>query len=266
MTNLGLSPAPTVSRDEDRPATHITPSDGNTRDAPLSTSTAAQRPAPDGPDHTPQDKLPWGDATDPDGDCKFELEPREDKIRIIVPGKAHLLSAEIGRVNAPRLIRDIKGDFDLIVRVAGTGDPGGKATTTLYPPYHGAGLLVWQDPENYVRLEIAADLQHRKARPYVNFEYRKDGTLAASSGIMNPNGSNHLRLRRRGDEIGASFGPDGLHWTSFSPLFVKLNDRVQVGISAISSSTKLLTAEFEGLQALEIPGAGRDLRPGRPNP
>ena len=152
------------------------------------------------------------------------------------------------------------------MRVTGTGNPGGKPTTTLYPPYHGAGLLVWQDAENYIRLEIAADLQHRKARPYVNFEYRKDGTLATSSGIVNPEGSSHLRLRRRGDEICASFGPDGLHWTSFSPLFVELNDRLKVGVSAISSSTKLLTAEFEGLEALETPGAGRDLNTGGPNP
>ena len=197
------------------------------------------------------EKENWGDAVDPDGDCKFELEPRENKVRIIVPGKTHILSAEIGRVNAPRILRDIKGDFDVIVRVAGTSHPGGKATTTVYPPYHGAGLLIWQDQENYVRLEIAADLQHGKAAPYVNFEHRKDGALAASSGITNTDGSNHLRLRRRGDEIYASFGPDGLRWTSFSPLTAKLNDRLKVGVAAINSSTKPLTAEFEGFDVLE---------------
>ena len=173
------------------------------------------------------------------------------RLRIIVPGKTHILSAEIGRVNAPRILRDIKGDFDVSVRVAGTSHPAGKATTTVYPPYHGAGLLIWQDQENYVRLEIAADLQHGKARPYVNFEYRKDGALAASSGIKNTDGSNHLRLKRRGAEIYASFGPDGVRWTSFSPLTAKLKDRLNVGVAAINSSTKPLTAEFEGFDVLE---------------
>ncbi len=153
-----------------------------------------------------------------------------------------------------------------MVRVAGTSNPTGKATTTVYPPYHGAGLLIWQDQENYVRLEIATDVQHRKARPYVNFEHRKDGTLAASSGIMNTDGSNHLRLKRRGDEIYASFGPDGLHWTSFSQLTAKLNDRLKVGVSAVNSSTKLLTAEFEGLEALKISGEGPDPKTSGPNP
>ncbi len=159
-----------------------------------------------------------------------------------------------------------KGDFDLIVQVAGTSHPGGKPTTNLYPPYHGAGLLIWQDQDNYVRLEIATDLQHGKPRSYVNFEHRKEGVLAVTSGINNTDGSNQLRLRRRGDEIYASFGPDGLRWTSFSPLTAQLNDRVQVGVSAINSSSKALTAEFEGLEFLERPRAGADLKTGASNP
>ena len=156
------------------------------------------------------------------------------------------------------MLRDIKGDFDVSVRVGGTSHPGGKATTTRYSPYHGAGLLIWQDPENYVRLEIAADLQHGKPRLYVNFEYRKNATLAVSSGIKNGDGWNHLRLRRRGDEIQASFGPDGIRWTSFSPMTVKLNDRLMIGIAAINSSTKPLTAELEALEVSERPRAALD--------
>jgi len=208
----------------------------------------------------------WGDAVDPDGDCTFELDAREHKVRITVPGKTHILSAEIGRVNAPRFVRDIKGDFDVSVLVAGTDRPGGKATTTLYSPYHGAGLLIWQDPENYVRLEIATDLQHGKSRPYVNFEYRKDGALAATSGLKNGDGSNHLRLRRRGDEINASFGPDGVRWNSFPPLAAKFKNQLKVGVAAINSSTKALTAELVGLDVSQRPEAGADLTTGGLNP
>ena len=238
-----------VSQHEEQAAEKVAPTVGKMGNDTPAASIADQGRAPEEHDRTAREKGNWGDAVDPDGDCKFELEPREDRVRIIVPGKTHILSAEIGRVNAPRILRDIEGDFDVSVRVAGTGHPGGKATTTLYSPYHGAGLLIWQDQENYVRLEIAADLQHGKARPYVNFEHRKDGALATSSGIMNTDGSNHLRLRRRGDEIYASFGPDGLRWTSFSPLTAQLNDRLKVGVAAINSSTKPLTAEFEGLRS-----------------
>ena len=193
----------------------------------------------------------WGHAVDPDADCKFEMDTSEDKVRIIVPGRAHILSAEIGQVNAPRILRDITGDFDLLVCVDGTSRPKGRPTTTVYSPYHGAGLVIWQDEQNYVRLEIAADLHYGKARPYVNFEYRKEGVLAVSRGMNNGDGSSHLRLKRRGDEIFASFGPDGARWNSFPPLTVRLNDRLMVGVTAINSSTKRLTAEFERFDVVE---------------
>ena len=265
-TEPSLPPALEVSQEEARSADQVAPNVEKIGNDRPTVKIADQGGAPQRPAPVARATGPWGDAVDPDGDCRFDLEPREDRAKIIVPGKTHILSAEIGRVNAPRLIRDIKGDFDLTVRVAGTNHPGGKATTTLYSPYHGGGLLIWQDQENYVRLEIAADIQHGKARPYVNFEYRKDGALAFSNGIMNTDGSNHLRLKRRGTEIYASFGPDGARWTSFSPLTTKLNDRLKVGVSAINSSTKPLTVEYEGLEALEQPGPGRDLKTGGLNP
>jgi serine/threonine protein kinase/regulation of enolase protein 1 (concanavalin A-like superfamily) len=193
----------------------------------------------------------WGDVVDPDGDCKFVLEPREDRVTISVPGKAHLLSAEVGRVNAPQILRDADGDFDLSVRIKKITAPNGKPTTTVYSPYHGAGLVIWQDQDNYIRLEIAADLPHGKPRPYVNFEYRKDGVLAFSGGLKNPDGFTYLRLKRRGDEILASFGPDEVHWTSFAPITAKLENRLKVGVAAINSSTKTLTAEIEGFDVVK---------------
>ncbi len=160
MTKSGLSFAPNVSQREDRLAGLVAANDG--KGMPVSGG-ADTEPAPE--EQTPEGRAPtrrddaWGHAVDPDADCNFEMDTSEDKLRIIVPGKTHILSAEIGQVNAPRILRDLKGDFDLRVRVGGTSRPGGRATTTVYSPYHGAGLVIWQDEENYVRLEIAADLQ-----------------------------------------------------------------------------------------------------------
>ncbi|HEX3450156.1 MAG TPA: DUF1349 domain-containing protein, partial [Isosphaeraceae bacterium] len=265
-TKPALPRAQELSRDADPPAEQVAPSVRKFgSDIPTASATDHGR-GPEVQARSAGEKEAWGDAVDPDGDCKFELDPPEDKVRIIVPGKTHILSAEIGRVNAPRILRDIKGDFDVSVRVAGTDHAGGKATTTLYSPYHGAGLLIWQDPKNYVRLEIATDLQHGKPRPYVNFEYRKEGVLAATSGMKNGDNSNHLRLSRRGDEINASFGPDGVRWTSFPTLTAKLNDRLKVGVAAINSSTKPLTAELEGLEVSRRPEEGTDPKTGGLNP
>ena len=192
----------------------------------------------------------------PDSDCKIALDRSDSKITITVPGKPHLLSAELGRLNAARLLRDVTGDFDARVSVAGVFHPAGKSTVKEYVyAYHGAGILLWQDEENYVRLEIAADLQHGKPRPYANFEYRKFGVLAASKGLKIEDGSSYLRLRRRGDMIYAAFGPDGFRWTSFPSLSASLSDRLSVGFSAINTATKTLSAQLEGLEITECAGA-----------
>ncbi|MFI5458735.1 MAG: protein kinase [Isosphaerales bacterium] len=208
----------------------------------------------------------WRDPTDPDGDCQFDLDRREHKIRIVVPGTPHLLSAELGRMNAPRILREVIGDFDASVRVAGAFHPAGSRTVKEYAPYHGAGILLWQDGDNYVRLEIAADLQHGKVRPYVNFEYRKDGALAESRGLKIGDGASHLRLRRRGDEISAAFSRDGVIWTSFTPLSAKLEQRLSVGVAAINTATKPVTAELEGFDVSERPGTSARVNAGVVNP
>jgi len=204
----------------------------------------------------------WHDPIDPDGDCQFDLDRREDKIRIVVPGTAHILSAELGRMNAPRILREVIGDFDASVRVPEAFHPAGSRTVKEYTPYHGAGILLWQDGDNYVRLEIAADLYKGKVRPYVNFELRKDGALVESKGQKIGEGASHLRLRRRGDEIIGAFSRDGVIWTSFAPLSGKLKQRLSVGVSAINTATKALTAEFEGFIVSERPGASADVNAG----
>ena len=97
------------------------------------------------------------------------------------------------------------------------------------------------------------------------FQYRRDGALADSRGQKIVDGSSYLRLRRRGAEILGAFGPDGVHWTSFPPLSANLKDRLKVGVSAINTATKPLTAELEGFEVSERPGDRGDVNPGTVN-
>lgn len=90
--------------------------------------------------------------------------------------------------------------------------------------------------------------------------------MADSKGHKIVDGSNYLRLKRRGAEIVGAFGPDGVHWTSFPPLSANLKDRLKVGVSAINTSTKPLTAELEGFKVSEMPGDRDDMNAGTVNP
>ena len=49
------------------------------------------------------------------------------------------------------------------------------------------------------------------------------------------------------------FGPDGLRWTSFPPLAAQLKARLEVGVAAINTSNKRLTAELDGFMVIQEP-------------
>lgn len=255
-----------------RPA-EVIPNPGPQLDPPLRVAAPDPGPAPPEETKAPAIKEMTGRIPglwvrnriiDPDGDCQVFIDQANDRATIHVPSVAHLLSAEFGRMNAPRILQEAQGDFEVRVKVAGTAQPGSRASTSLYAPYHGAGIVVWQDANNYARLEIAAESRKGKVRPYANFELRQDGRLASSWGIKIEDGSSYLRLERVGDELHAAFSPNGYTWTSFARLIADLPDRLEVGVVAINSAAKPLEAEFEEYQLSIRPRL--ESATGRPRP
>jgi regulation of enolase protein 1 (concanavalin A-like superfamily) len=199
-----------------------------------------------GDDATPKALSGWGRVLDPSGDCEVSLDAEHDRLRITVPGTPHVLSAEDPKLpmNAPRVVRGVRGDFTAEVRVLGRLEPG-KSRTTHYDPFHGAGLIVWQDPSNYLRLERAVGLIEGRPHAYLNYELRKDGRLAMSQGIATEDHSLFLKLRRQGQEFSAWSSRDGHRWVPLAKVDAPLSERVEVGVIAVNSSTRTLSAELE---------------------
>ncbi len=116
----------------------------------------------------------WGVVVDPDGDCQIGLE--KETLTISVPAKMHDLSIEVDNMNAPRVLREMEGDFIAQLKVSGKVRHTGNRTSEHYFAYHGAGLLLWQDERNYIRLERASvNREGEGVFHYANFELRKDG-------------------------------------------------------------------------------------------
>ena len=53
----------------------------------------------------------WDRPLDAVGGCKFDRHG--DKLTITVPGKPHALNVREGRLDAPHLLRNVEGDFDV---------------------------------------------------------------------------------------------------------------------------------------------------------
>jgi regulation of enolase protein 1 (concanavalin A-like superfamily) len=209
-----------------------------------------------GDDATPADFAGWGRVLDPSRDCEISLDVERDRLKIKVPGTPHVLSAEDPTLlmNAPRVVRRVRGDFTAEVRVLGRLEPG-RAKTTHYDPFHGAGLIVWQDPSNYLRLERAVGFIQGRAHPYLNYELREGGRLTLSHGITIEDRPLFLRLRRRGQEFSAWSSRDGRRWVPLAKVDTTLSERVEVGVVAVNSSTRTLSAELERFRVNDPQGS-----------
>ena len=61
-----------------------------------------------------------------------------------------------------------------------------------------------------------------------------------------------LRLERKGDQVTAQVGPDGLQWRAFPPRTVRMPARLKLGVAAITSSSAPFTFSLEGFRVFRL--------------
>jgi hypothetical protein len=82
----------------------------------------------------------WDTPVDPDHDCKISRSG--DSLTIEVPGTDHDYDPIRKCFNAPRLLRDIEGEFDIQVRVRIDCRPSVKSSVKGQPSFVSAGILL----------------------------------------------------------------------------------------------------------------------------
>lgn len=200
----------------------------------------------------------WGRAVDPNGDCTFYTSDGKLLIHIPAGPPPHGFAAENRSTDAPRVLRDLCGDFTIQVQVDGRFSPGDESAQPGRTAYQGAALVAMAGgPENAVTLARAV-LQRpgSEAAHYANFEIRIDGELQRmglpSDGPLPATGPVYLRLERRGNQMQAATSTDGVSWTNLPPkeLPADCPDTMQVGIVALSTSHHEFNPRFSDLQVL----------------
>jgi S1-C subfamily serine protease/regulation of enolase protein 1 (concanavalin A-like superfamily) len=208
-----------------------------------------------------------GPLTDPDKDCKLTKEESQFKIRLQVPGnKIHSLSPELvtrfnkrkSLHNSPMTLADVDGDFVAMVEVTGDMNPGttlpkDRQGNQIPFTFHGAGLLLYQDRNNFVRLERTAGTSLEDAQPIhkVLLEIVTDGILRQHIYFDLPDSDIRLILIRRKGKLRCQFGSKSDNKTYQSREFaVEVNPKVKVGLSAANISSKLFSATFENFVLL----------------
>jgi regulation of enolase protein 1 (concanavalin A-like superfamily) len=187
----------------------------------------------------------WDRPIDPDRDCDFVRA--DATLTIKVPGTEHDLAPERRRLNAPRLMRDVEGDFDVQVRVGGDFRPSAGSSVA-------AGLLLALPDGIHIRFEYGARRLGEEVQPYAAVRQLDAGRTPLNctwdggwrlwpleAGARQA----YLRLQRRGDLLRAFLGPDGERWTQLLPFGRRLPARLKVGLAAYSTSKEPFAPRFE---------------------
>jgi Protein of unknown function (DUF1349) len=194
----------------------------------------------------------WDKPIDPLGDCSFGR--KGDKLTITVPGKGHGLDVREGRLNAPRLLRDVEGDFIVQVRVSGDfgphKGPNGDRRVGL--------LLLGGEADDVVRIQLAvsATVPPRRLCNFLAEISRKGGGPALRVGTYEGpavGATAWLRLERRGGVGRMAFREHGKEWVQIRvPLEMKLPRKLKVGVVAEATGEGTFKVEFSELRLTSL--------------
>ncbi len=182
----------------------------------------------------------WDQPVNPLGGCRFHRSG--DRLTITVPGNGHELDACEGRLNAPCLLRDVRGDFRVQVRVEGRGlgaTPVGEAQR--------AGILV-TDGNVFLLLKGHADeVQVELSRYRGAFRLGWGKTIWGQAiSVEKPI---YLRIERRGQDVSADYSLDGKEGTPTAmapvPHPTQLKHTVKVGVFAECTAPGTFKAVFD---------------------
>jgi len=186
----------------------------------------------------------WGLAIDLDSDCKF-IPDGKKSLTIEVPGAWHDLNPHVNKLNSPRVLRTIQGDFSLTVKVTGDFKPSGKPQNPKSVPSNGGGIVVWNNSDNFIRLERFAIGRRGKITPFIVFLEREAGYQGAEHNVGYAGGDCYLRMERRGSRIMASTSTNGAKWKRLKPIDTLWPSELKVGLTVANSNSEPLTVKFE---------------------
>jgi regulation of enolase protein 1 (concanavalin A-like superfamily) len=162
------------------------------------------------------------------------------------------MSVEKGLTNAPRVVREVEGDFTAEVRTSGDFPTDNHSLSEGRWAFYGSGLVIWESEKNYIRFERARmNIPKSGWRCYPNWELRQDGAMTRGwlweDGTLDATQPAHLRITRKGQEVTGEVSQDGKEWRKLPKLDVKFGRTVRVGIAALQNTAAGYKPVFDGL-------------------
>ena len=196
-------------------------------------------------DKRPQTIKGWGTLVDPDGDCR--VEERDGTVTVTVPKTNHDLTyGEMGsRLNAPRIVREVEGDFSVQVKVLKFPLPDAGVETTGMHTFVSAGLLVWKDEKTFFRVERAAV----GTSPFAYVGGYFDAKSACHEVQPLDDTATIVRVERKGKKlIFSAQAADSANWSDLFSGEFELPAKLQVGVESVNTINRDFPAKFQDLK------------------
>lgn len=186
----------------------------------------------------------WGLAIDTDNDCKIAADGKKS-LSIEIPGTWHDLNPHVNKLNSPRVVQTVEGDFSITVKVGGNFTPGGQPQNPKSVPSNGGGIIVWNNSDNFIRLERFAIVRNKRVTPMIVFLEREAGYSGAEHNQVYPGGDCYLRMERKGSQITGSYSTNGTAWKALKPIDTLWPSQLKVGLAGANSNSEPLSLKFE---------------------
>ena len=181
-----------------------------------------------------KDGVPKGwETIDPEKKNPAAFETSGGVLKLRIPSGKDLYGENM---TAPRLLKTVKGDFEIETRV--------KFLPTQ--DYQGAGILIFRNDNNYLRLERAFG-GVGGGESGIRFDKREDEIyepVATQIKFPTPVDEVELKIRRAGKEFTAFWRQAGkADWYEVGRVLNSYPETVQIGLIGVSSADEI-TAEF----------------------
>lgn len=203
----------------------------------------------------------WGLLEEPAGESK--IASNEKALHITAPDR-YVDNYPPGKVNAPRVLRDVSGDFTAEVNVTyldeAKADSVHKSLGNFSTAYHSGTLLLRHDDTTFVRFERVSMNTAGQPAYRCDLQIWKDKKRQFYRSIPIENKPVRLRLERRGGKLTTSFSQDqGGSWTEFPEQTLEgFPDKAKVGVSMTSNTERGCKVMFEGFKLESTDASGTD--------
>jgi hypothetical protein len=195
----------------------------------------------------------WGETVDADKDCEFKQEG--DRLKIKIPKMPHPFSP--GRPpdssKAPRVRREVNGDFDARIKIISVTPPGENAGGGLMTS---GGLYLGTDDYTFVvvsrytnRNRQGADVDHsylvaQRTPGVANTEFKDYPAEARGKPVF-------VRLKREGKTVTVYTSMDGETWAAHATRPHAWPDKVYVGVFASHVVNHAVEGVFEDFKVIQ---------------